>query len=103
MILSGDNGFDPLVRHMAQEGYRCRRIGNQFEWLPLLSDKAKRFVDQLAKVERSKRPRKRKTLRTHVNSRFNNTLPGVELDRLVGELFDTGLVSESGRALTYSF
>jgi len=105
IILSADKGFDALVGYMERNGYDCRRVPNQFEWLPPLTDNAKRVVDQLAKVERPKRPRKRDTLRRHAESRFGGRLTDSDLSQLMAELFDKRLVSETrpGDALIYSF
>jgi hypothetical protein len=108
IVLSRDRGFDPLLRHLNRNGFKCRRINSMME----LNSRAttqpddpnyKRVIDILSKVEKKSRPRKRKTLSQHILSNFQNKLEQQEVDRIVDRLFAKKMISEANNVITYEF
>jgi hypothetical protein len=107
IVLSGDKGFDPLVRHLASRKCDCRRISalSQLDGHGPASheDKIKRVIELLSTMEKKARPRKRKTLAAHIGSYYQKKLPGPEVEALIDRLIHSRQISISGTALTYHF
>lgn len=106
IILSKDKGFDPLVRYVTKQKVKCRRINSLME---IASGRRPREHDQdyhkvienLRKIERGKRPRKRNTLRQHVKGLLGKAGTEERLDEIIDQLFIEGLVSEENGVVTY--
>src|SRR5271157_5152009 len=74
-LLSKDKGFDPLISHISKKGIRCQRIASISEIVSTQRTTAKgkkpsesdgsyaKILKNLGKIEHTKRPRSRKTLR----------------------------------------
>jgi hypothetical protein len=110
IVLSKDRGYDPLLRHLNRVGLRCKRINSLLELNPECSaQKAapdanyKRVVELLGKSEKKSRPRKRKTLTSHISAIFQNKLDHAEVIRIIDLLFANKLISEENDAITYAF
>ena len=120
VILAKDTGYDPLVKHIGSLGVSCRRVAAVGEIQgatatpvraakpsPKVSSPAsaelERVKANLAKVQKSKRPRKRATLTKHVSTLFGNKLAKAEPAALVDEMFRRKLVSEANNAISYHF
>lgn len=109
VVLSKDQGFDPLLRHLNKNGLKCRRINSLLELRagaaqPKSEPNYKRVVDVLAKSEKNSRPRTRLTLKKHVAAMFNgNPLKPAELNRVIDLLFANKMVTETNNRLTYQF
>ena len=107
VILSGDKGFDPLVRHLTGRKCDCRRISTLSQLdghrVAAHEDKLKRVIELLSAVEKKARPRKRKTLAAHIGSFYQKKLPAPEVDALIDRLIHNRQISISGTALTYHF
>ncbi|MEJ2672888.1 MAG: PIN domain-containing protein [Deltaproteobacteria bacterium] len=110
IILSKDKGFDPLINYINNklEG-NCRRINSLLELREVTDNfskdpNLKRTIELLSKIAKSKRPRKRGTLRKHVSSNFfQKKLSDAELDKIIDYLFIQKFVSEKTGNLTYNF
>jgi hypothetical protein len=107
-ILSKDTGFDPLIKHINKLEITCRRINSLFELREITDnlskdENLKRAVENLSKIEKSKRPRKRSTLSKYIASMFQKTLTDSEIDKIIDYLFIKKLVSEAGGNLSYDF
>jgi hypothetical protein len=84
-ILSKDKGFDPLIKHVAKSKIRCKRISTISEIEPASRAAAKvkkttdadgtyaKIIKNLTKIEESKRPRNRKTLKGHIKTLIGKT------------------------------
>jgi hypothetical protein len=91
-VISKDKGFDPLIRHLNEEGINARRETDLAE-IPSLrlkettskGEKIDAIVKNLAGRGQS-RPRKVKTLENTINNLFTKKLERDELDALVKEL-----------------
>ena len=107
VILSGDKGFDPLVRHLTSRKCDCRRISalSQLDGHSPAAhdDKLTRVIERLSAMEKKARPRKRKTLAAHIGSYYQNKLPVSEVEALIDRLIHNRQISISGTALTYHF
>lgn len=108
VVLSGDKGFDPLLRHLNANGLNCRRVSSMIEFDPSLVSQSddpnlQRVIEILGKLNKKSRPRKRKTLTQHILSIFQNKIERREVDRIVEILFATKKVSETNNSLTYKF
>jgi hypothetical protein len=73
IILSKDKGFDPLVRYVAKQNVKCNRINSIIEIVSPRKTKDhdqeyRKVIENLRKIEKGKRPRKRNTLKQHINA-----------------------------------
>lgn len=103
-ILSGDTGFDPLVKHLQALGRSCKRVTSLQEAFPAQPDLEADHFDRLLRLLRKEkaRPARRRGLTGKVKSWF----PGLTDDArlaLIQRLFDQRSVCESGNVLTYDF
>ncbi len=113
LLLSKDRGFDPLISHLRKNNVRCRRITSAAELQPAqrIAAKVKRMRDpdsayvkvltNLGKIEPTKRPRSRKTLRQYVRTLAGTSSSGERLDRLIEQLFESGVIAEANGRLAY--
>jgi hypothetical protein len=109
LVLSKDTGFDPLLRHLNKNGLKCKRLNSLLELDPKTTqaDEAdpnyKRVVELLSKSEKKTRPRKRKTLSSHISSMFQKKINQTEINHIIDILFANKLISETNGAITYKF
>ena len=109
IILSKDKGFDPIVRYVMKKKITCRRINSIIEILanqkkPSINETNKnKVLENLKKIDKLKRPRKRGTLHKHVVSFAKGTMPEKEVTEIIDELFIEGLISEENNRLKYEF
>lgn len=106
IILSKDKGFDPLVRHITKQNIRCRRINSIMELASSRKVKQhdedyRKAIENLKKIERTKRPRRRSTLRQHVKGLLGKGTSEARLNEVIDQLFIEGAVSEENGAVTY--
>jgi len=106
IILSKDKGFDPLVRYVAKQNVKCKRINSIIEIVSPRKAKDhdqeyRKVIENLSKIEKGKRPRKRNTLKQHVKALLGKTLMDERLNEIIDQLFIEGLVSEENTILTY--
>jgi len=109
VILSRDKGFDALVRHLTGRGLSIRRISTQAEAFPVPAPTsgADSYVQSakamLGKIEKKKRPRKRRSLVAFLATHFTNKVAANEIEALVQKLFEQKAISEANNSLTYHF
>jgi len=109
VVLSKDKGFDPLIKHLNKNKFKCRRINSQIELepesktAPNEEPNYKRVVDLLGKSEKKSRPRKRATLMKHIAAMFQNKLTSKEVERITDILFINKQISESNGTINYDF
>jgi hypothetical protein len=103
VILSGDTGFDPLIRHVESRGAACRRVTSLKDAFPRHG--AKGETDDFARVVRLlQKERDRPRKRTGLLAKVRSWLPArdaADHERLVARLFDERRVVESKGALGY--
>ena len=106
IVLSKDTGYDPLIRFISQTGRRCTRIKNVAELhqkgasLPE-SQLTATVLENLRKIEAKKRPRSRKTLRSHIVALLKEKAKPNEIDEIMEELFVKETLSEMNGRLKY--
>jgi hypothetical protein len=110
-IISGDMGFDPLLRHLRSQGIACRRVGGideirdeqalveQMRSLPA-DDMLVRARARLS-IPFMTRPRTVKTLRSTINAIFAKKLNVTQLDDMIFALKTEGFLTEITPRVTY--
>ncbi len=90
-VISKDTGFDPLIKHLQEQGMHCGRsisiaaishVPVKISGSVTIADQAKVVVLNLAKRQ-SGRPRTLKTLRSTIKALFGSHLIEDELDRII--------------------
>lgn len=95
-VISKDTGFDPLLKHLKEQGISCQRsasfadIHKVARSAGVNRDKVQAVVENLAK--QSGKPRTLKALRTSIHVQFQNELTEDELDRLIEQLAKRGVI-----------
>lgn len=103
-VLSGDTGFDPLLRHLCALGHHCSRVAVLAEPkpkpAPILTEDAR--FNRLVKLLRTGqgRPARSKSLASLVKASFPK-LAEAEHRALLQRLFAESKVQESSGSLTY--
>ncbi len=106
-IVSKDTGFDPLIRHLKAKGISCDRTKALSEAAAVKipnsgpnGQKIDAVIDNLAK-RRAAKPRTLKTLRSTIKALFVDQLSDEELDALIAELTERGVVKVSDGKVHY--
>jgi PIN domain-containing protein len=113
VILTRDQGFDPLIKHLTARGFAVRRAATLTEAFPKPRASAPAVapcerphlelaLQLLIKMPKANRPRKRKSLVAHLHAHFGKVLAKAEIEDLVSELIRSRKVAEAAGALTYS-
>ena len=109
IILSKDKGYDPLVKFLNSRNTKCRRINSLLELTSTRVEEAQfedesfdKVLENLGKIPKQKRPRKRSTLRKHIKSLFNNKIEDNEVDSIIDHLFIREHVSEMNHNISYN-
>lgn len=104
-IISGDKGFDPLLKHLKEQKVFCLRHESLAQ-IPLvrhmnssLAEKVEAVVEKL--LNKPARPKTSAALRRHVNAVFAKALTESQLDDVVKELCRRGLVKEVDGKISY--
>ena len=112
-LLSKDKGFDPLISHVSKNNVRCSRIATIAELQSTQRNVAKakkmpesdgvytKILTNLRKIEATKRPRSRKTLRQYIRTLAGKSPSEQRLDQLIEQLFESRVIAESNGRLTY--
>ena len=117
VILSKDTGFDPLLGHLKKRGFNVRRTATLGGAFPSREGSAKkastpggtadeswqRASSWLARLERNRRPRKRRGLVASLHSHLSKKVPEAQIEQIVDRLIAEGRISESNGVLSYNF
>jgi hypothetical protein len=125
IILSGDTGFDPLVKHLCGRGFSVRRAGSINEAFPVPAAPGTPHVKAAAqtptkpRVEKAtvspygsvleflkemparNRPRKRKALMAHLQNHFARKISAAELGKVVDRMLAEQQISETEGKIGY--
>jgi hypothetical protein len=107
-IISKDQGYDPLIKHLKSQKIIARRvntIGNILSGKPSNSKSPpERIAVILAKLQRLKaaKPRTIKTLSSTIAFWFQNHLSAQEIAALIQSLVSRGYVQVVGAKITYT-
>jgi len=106
-VISKDTGFDPLLRHLKENGVNVRRSRDIAE-LPFLQISAEQSDDEKLKAivknlkgRGQSRPRKTKTLANTINNLFAKNLSEAELDALIALLEKRGHIRVKNDKVSY--
>lgn len=107
-VISKDKGFDPLIRHLKQQGLSCRRSETLAGAGSIKSSKSQRNAARVDVVianlvkRKAAKPRTLKTLRSTINACFRKEeLAGKDLDQLVELLTDREVIEVSDGKVRY--
>ena len=105
-IISRDTGFDPLLKHLVEQGVSCQRVTSLAAVVSVKRDRATN-ADRLSAVtanlakRKSGRPGTEKALRTTIQALFGKKLTELEVDELVKQLIGHGTVKISNGKVSY--
>jgi hypothetical protein len=117
-VLSKDKGFDPLIKHIVKTKVVCKRITSTSEirgTAPLVDRKQvkaprvarepdgdyAKVVRNLTKIDKSRLPRSRRTLRQHLKTLVGAPQTDEKLDAIINQLFASRMVTEENNRLRY--
>ena len=106
-IVSKDTGFDPLITHANKLGQKVKRVvsfADIFEDTDLnknLEIKYKKIKEILAKQQKTKRPKTRKTLISFIETIFQKQIESTEVNTLIENLFREGFMEEKSKRISY--
>jgi hypothetical protein len=107
VVLSGDTGFDPLLRHLKSRGLNCERKAPTSRVKPIVKHGldviAMQVVEFLGQTELTQRPSKRKTLTNHLVNHFQRKLSPPQITSAIEQLMKARLISGTDSALAYNF
>ncbi len=98
-VISKDTGFDPLLKHLKEQGVSCQRLTS----LAALTSakRAAALVENLAK-RKSGKPRTAAALRTTIRALFaNEGLTDGEVDQLIKQLVERAVIQNSDGKVLY--
>lgn len=106
-VISKDNGFDPLMRHLKAKGISCRRLasigdipGLKEAAIKPASDPIQRILANFAK-RAAARPRTIKTLRSSIKHLLGAQGTEATVNQLVGELERISAIRVADGKVTY--
>lgn len=98
-IISRDTGFDPLKKHLKDQGVYCLRHESLAD-IPLVRRASSTLEEKV--LAKPARPKSSAALRRRVNAAFSNALSESELDELLRELARRSLLQEKDGKVTYA-
>jgi len=106
-LISKDSGFDPLIKHLKVKGISCRRSKSLADISLVkipnsqsIPERVDAVTKNLAKRKTGK-PRTLKTLRSTIRALFVDQLGDEELDRLIGQLTERGIIKVADGKVDY--
>jgi hypothetical protein len=122
IVLSKDKGFDLLIKHLKQRGFKVRRADSMTHAFPSAVPKAvakkptptpkdgssrstsplDQAIDWLRSMQARARPRKRTGLIAHLRNRFKQNLPENQIEPLVDAMIAKKVISEADGKLAYN-
>ena len=104
-IISGDSGFDLLIKHLRNKKTLIRR-SDTWNDIPFLTGKDKndrlKHIVKFLENRGDARPRKVAKLSNAINSIFLNSLEKKELDELIQKLIRNNLMKIEGETIHYT-
>jgi len=106
-VLSKDTGYDPLILHLSEFGRQCKRINSlkeitNFPKEQLEDPNTEAVIQNLKKIQKTRRPRTRNTLAKHVSHVLRGRVSPEEAIGIIDNLFVMKRVSERNGRLIYN-
>lgn len=112
VILTKDQGFGPLIKHLCRRGFSVRRASTLVEAFPARkangstiehdsTSQSEIALRWLEKMPKANRPRKRKGLIAHLYTHFGKKVPEVDIVAIVDSLIANKKLAEAAGTITY--
>ena len=102
-VLTGDKGFDPLIKHLNSTGISCKRITELKESLPkkptVRPDLYSTMVEMLFSRNENSRPKKTDSLKAFFGSK--GKMEGIDKDEIVNRMVKEGLIKVDNKKVVY--
>jgi len=119
VVLSKDKGFDILIRHLRGRGFNVRRVESIAQAFvtaaatkapktvtkdpPTVHTPLQQAIQWLKAMPTRTRPRKRKSLIAHLDTRFGKKISAQDLEQMVATMIDQKSIKETDGKLAYDF
>ena len=102
-VLTGDKGFDPLIKHLSSSGISCRRISELKETgsnKPITkADIYSKMVEMLFSRSENSRPKKIDSLKAFFGSK--GKMEGIDKEEIVNRMVKEGLITVDNKKVAY--
>jgi hypothetical protein len=99
-VISKDDGYDPLLKHLKQKGIDARRSTTVASLAPDADDKVGKVIAQLRKLGPA-RPRRTKTLANTINALLGKSLGEEEIHEIIEVLERRGVITQKEGKVAY--
>ena len=111
IVLSADNGYDPLLRYLNENGLKCKRVNSINK---VFSDKYRRVHEKhqrhsydlvsskVKEISKDTLPKNRRTLTNHIFNMLNKKLEMSSIDQSIDILIRKGIIQEVGGKISYN-
>ncbi|KYC46603.1 MAG: hypothetical protein AMQ22_02099 [Candidatus Methanofastidiosum methylothiophilum] len=115
-IYTNDKGFDPLIKHLVENGIHIERINSlkqiciteKVKAQQKVINKAKivarnydKIIDNLKSIDKTKRPKSMIKLHGHIKTVLGNKINDEAVNEIVTTLKNRNLISENNKKLVY--
>jgi hypothetical protein len=105
-IISKDTGFDPLISHLKQKKIFCARESS-IDDIPLIKYGKTQSTSERIEIIKKKlpqaRPRTMKSLKSSIQAIFLKALSEPDIDEIINEMNNTGLISIENEKPVFKF
>ena len=105
-IISKDTGFDPLISHLKQKKIFCARESS-IDDIPLIKYGKTQSTSERIEIIKKKlpqaRPRTIKSLKSSIQAIFLKALSEPDIDEIINEMNNTGLISIENEKPVFKF
>jgi hypothetical protein len=99
-VISKDTDYDPLIAHLQSKGLDVRRSATLSGLLPVENERLEKAIEHLS-GPKTNRPRRKITLVNALNNLWGKSLSEAEIEGLIAELVQRGVLSVDGTKVAY--